>query len=83
MPEIRKIRSSTSPNALIYGARYDKVLEAFGGKGLFVHDPKDIRRALDEAMAFPGPALVNIVLSTRTRRSSSPGTADRARARGE
>jgi len=31
------------PNALIYGARYDRVMEAFGGKGFFVEDPKDLR----------------------------------------
>jgi 2-hydroxyacyl-CoA lyase 1 len=51
------------PNALIYGARYDKVMEAFGGKGFFVEDPKHIRAALDEAMNFRGPALVNVMLS--------------------
>jgi thiamine pyrophosphate-dependent acetolactate synthase large subunit-like protein len=49
------------PNALIYGARYDRVMEAFGGKGLLVEDPKDIRGALDEAMNVNGPALVNVV----------------------
>ena len=51
------------PNALIYGARYDKVMEDFGGKGIFVEDPKDIPAALEQAMAFDGPALVNIVIS--------------------
>ena len=39
------------------------MMEAFGGKGFFVEDPKDIRGALDEAMNHRGPALVNIVLS--------------------
>ena len=48
------------PNALIYGARYDKMMEAFGGKGFFVEEPKDLRAALDAAMAFKGPALVNV-----------------------
>ena len=38
-------------------------MEDFGGKGFFVEDPKDIPAALDQAMAFDGPALVNIVLS--------------------
>ena len=56
------------PNTLIYGARYDKVMDAFGGKGFFVEDPKDIRGALDEAMNFRGPALVNIVLSQGSAR---------------
>ncbi|MFO1084662.1 MAG: thiamine pyrophosphate-binding protein [Reyranellaceae bacterium] len=71
MPEIPENPFfNLKPNALIYGARYDKVLEAFGGKGFFVHDPKDIRKALDEAMAFPGPALVNIVLSQGSTRKA-------------
>ena len=69
MPEIpENPMFNLKPNALIYGARYDKVMEAFGGKGLFVKEPKDIRKALDEAMAFPGPALVNIVLSQGSAR---------------
>ena len=34
------------PNALIYGARYDKMMEAFGGKGWFVENPKDLKSAL-------------------------------------
>ncbi len=58
------------PNALIYGARYDKVMESFGGKGWFVKEPKDIRAALDEAMKFPGPALVNVVLSQGSARKA-------------
>jgi thiamine pyrophosphate-dependent acetolactate synthase large subunit-like protein len=46
-----------------YGARYDRMMEAFGGKGFLVEEPKHIRRALDEAMNHRGPALVNAVLS--------------------
>jgi 2-hydroxyacyl-CoA lyase 1 len=56
------------PNALIYGARYDKIMEDFGGKGFFVEDPKNLPRALDAAMKFPGPALVNVVLSQSSAR---------------
>ena len=71
MPEIpENPMFNLKPNALIYGARYDKVMEAFGGKGLFVKEPKDIRKALDEAMAFPGPALVNVVLSQGSTRKA-------------
>lgn len=71
MPEIpENPMFNLKPNALIYGARYDKVMEAFGGKGLFVKEPKDIRKALDEAMAFKGPALVNVVLSQGSTRKA-------------
>ena len=69
MPEIpENPMFNMKPNSLIYGARYDRVMEAFGGKGFFVEDPKDIRGALDEAMNFRGPALVNIVLSQGSAR---------------
>ena len=71
MPEIpENPMLNLKPNALIYGARYDKMMEAFGGKGLFVKEPKDIRKALDEAMEFTGPALVNIVLSQGSTRKA-------------
>jgi 2-hydroxyacyl-CoA lyase 1 len=56
------------PNTLIYGARYDRMMEAFGGKGFYVENPKDLRGALDEAMNFPGPALVNVKLSLGSQR---------------
>ena len=53
------------PNLLTVGARYDKMMEAFGGKGFFVTDPKDLKAALNEAMKFRGPALVNVQLPRR------------------
>ena len=69
MPEIPEDpMMNMKPNALIYGARYDKIMEDFGGKGFFVDDPKDIPAALDQAMAFPGPALVNILISQSSSR---------------
>jgi thiamine pyrophosphate-dependent acetolactate synthase large subunit-like protein len=69
MPEIPKNPMfNMKPNSLIYGARYDRVMEAFGGKGFFVEDPKDLRGTLDEAMDFRGPALVNVVISQGSAR---------------
>ena len=50
------------PGVLAIGARYDKMMEAFGGKGFFVENPKDLAGALEDAKAFDGPALVNVVL---------------------
>jgi thiamine pyrophosphate-dependent acetolactate synthase large subunit-like protein len=45
------------------------MMEAFGGKGFFVEDPKHIRSAFDEAMNFRGPALVNVVISQGSARN--------------
>ena len=56
------------PNALIYGARYDKMMEAFGGKGFFVEDPKDLKAALDEAMDVQGPGARQRLISQESAR---------------
>jgi len=68
MPEIPdNPMFNMKPNSLIYGAHYDRMMEAFGGKGFFVEDPKDLKGALDEAMNHRGPALVSVVLSAGRR----------------
>jgi thiamine pyrophosphate-dependent acetolactate synthase large subunit-like protein len=64
MPEIpENPMFNMKPNSLIYGAFYDRMMEAFGGKCFFVEDPKDLKGALDEAMNHRDPALVNVVIS--------------------
>lgn len=61
-------KTTIPPRALIWGARYDKMMEAFGGRGWHIEDPAQLRGALDEAMAFPGPALVNVLLNPEAGR---------------
>ncbi len=56
------------PGNLTYGARYDLMVEGLGGKGWYVEDPKDLRAALDEAMAHDGPTLINVPLNIRSGR---------------
>jgi 2-hydroxyacyl-CoA lyase 1 len=71
MPEIpENPMLNMRPNTLIYGARYDKMMQAFGGYGAYVEDTKDVRGALDELMNFPGPGLVNIKLSQGSQRKA-------------
>ncbi len=55
-------------SVLTPGARYDKMMASFDGLGILVKDPADLRAALDEAMAFDGPALVNVLLHPRAGR---------------
>ncbi|HEX2196879.1 MAG TPA: acetolactate synthase, partial [Actinomycetota bacterium] len=43
------------------GIRYDRVMEAFGGRGFFVEDPGDLAPALKAALDSGEPALVNVV----------------------
>ena len=69
MPEIpSNPMLNMRPNTLIYGARYDQMMKAFGGYGAYVEDTKDVRGALDELMNFPGPGVVNIKLSQGSQR---------------
>ena len=56
------------PHALLPQARYDKIMEAFGGLGMVVSDPADLKQALDKAMEFDGPALVNVLINPRAGR---------------
>ena len=62
IPELNEDPYKTPPPYLTVGARYDKMMEAFGGFGALVNDPADLPAALEEAMAFDGPALVNVIL---------------------
>ncbi len=56
------------PNMLLPGARYEQVMEAFGGKGWFCTDPAELKPALDAAAAWGGPALVHCTLDVRANR---------------
>jgi 2-hydroxyacyl-CoA lyase 1 len=60
--EFPEDRRQLPPRVLGIGARYDKMMEAFGGRGWYIEDPRELRGALDAAMAFDGPALVNVRL---------------------
>ena len=43
-------------------ARYDKMMEAFGGVGVYATSPDDLRRAVNEAMDSGKPTLINAVI---------------------
>jgi oxalyl-CoA decarboxylase len=51
-----------SPTGLIRGARYEKIIEAFGGRGYHVTDTPGLTDALGEALASGKPALINAVI---------------------
>lgn len=49
-----------APATALAFTRYDRVVEALGGHGEYVEKPRDIRPALERAIASGKPALVNI-----------------------
>ena len=65
--EIRP-RGAPRPFVLLPGARYEKVMEALGGRGYFVERPESLVPALEAANAGGGPALVHILIDQRAQR---------------
>jgi oxalyl-CoA decarboxylase len=58
--------NSTSPDpattVFVKDARYDKIAEAFGGAGINVTTPDELKRAVNEAMDSGKPTLINAVI---------------------
>jgi oxalyl-CoA decarboxylase len=46
----------------VKGSRYDKMMEAFGGVGLSVTTPDELKRAVSQAMDSGKPTLINAVI---------------------
>lgn len=51
-----------APTVLNAGARHELLAEAFGGKGYHVSTPSELEKALTEALASNGPALIDCEL---------------------
>jgi 2-hydroxyacyl-CoA lyase 1 len=56
------------PTAYVPQARYERVIEAFGGDGYFVETPDQLRPTLEKAMASGRPNVVNIMISAQAGR---------------
>jgi 2-hydroxyacyl-CoA lyase 1 len=56
------------PMQYIPQARYERVIEAFGGKGFFVERPDELRPALEAAFRENGPTVVNIMINPSAQR---------------
>ena len=54
-----------APTVLMRNARYDKLIEAFGGAGYHVTDPESLKNRLSEAIASGQPALINCVIDPK------------------
>jgi oxalyl-CoA decarboxylase len=51
-----------APTVFVKGARYDKMMEAFGGVGVHATTPAELTKALNEAIASGKPTLINAVI---------------------
>ncbi len=58
----RSGNSDPATTVFVKGARYDKMIEAFGGNGVNATSPDELRRAVNAAMDSGKPTLINAVL---------------------
>jgi oxalyl-CoA decarboxylase len=60
--DVNRVSSDPAPTVFVKGARYDKMIEAFGGVGVNATSPDELRRAVNAAMDSGKPTLINAVL---------------------
>ncbi len=51
-----------APTVFVKGARYDKLMEAFGGVGVHATTPAELRVAMEQAIRSRKPTLINAVI---------------------
>ena len=54
--------SDVAPTVFVKGARYEMMMEAFGGVGAKATTPAELRKAMDEAIRSGKPTLINAVI---------------------
>jgi oxalyl-CoA decarboxylase len=54
--------SDVAPTVFVKNARYDKLMDAFGGVGVHATTPAELRRAMEEAVRSRKPTLINAVI---------------------
>jgi oxalyl-CoA decarboxylase len=54
-----------SPLVFVKGARYEKLMEAFGGVGVLARTPAELRTAMEEAIRSRKPTLINAVIDEK------------------
>jgi oxalyl-CoA decarboxylase len=57
--------SDAATTVFVKDARYDKMMEAFGGAGVHATPPDELRRAVNAAMESGKPPLVNAVIDEK------------------
>src|ERR1700720_2170332 len=59
-----------SPLVFVKGARYEKLMEAFGGVGVLASTPAELRNAMEEAIRSRKPTLINAVIDEKAGKES-------------
>ncbi len=57
--------ADVAPTVFVKDARYDKMMEAFGGVGVYATSPDELSQAVNEALDSGKPTLVNAVIDEK------------------
>lgn len=57
--------ADVAPTVFVKDARYDRMMEAFGGVGVYATSPDELSRAVNAAMESGKPTLVNAVIDEK------------------
>jgi oxalyl-CoA decarboxylase len=60
--DVNKAGADPATTVFVKGARYDKMMEAFGGVGVNATSPDELKRAVNAAMDSGKPTLINAVI---------------------
>ena len=68
--DVNTAGSDPATTVFVKGARYDKLIEAFGGVGVNATSPDELKRAVNAAMDSGKPTLINAVIDPAAGRES-------------
>jgi len=54
--------ADVAPTVFVKDARYDLMMQAFGGVGVYASSPDELRQAVNEALSSGKPTLINAVI---------------------
>jgi oxalyl-CoA decarboxylase len=60
--DVNPLGTDPAPTMFVKGARYDKIIEAFGGVGAHATTAEELQAALAQALASGRPTLNNVVI---------------------
>jgi oxalyl-CoA decarboxylase len=63
--DVNTAGADPATTVFVKGARYDKMIEAFGGVGVNATSPDELRRAVNAAMDSGKPTLINAVIDPK------------------
>ncbi|MCA3238000.1 MAG: oxalyl-CoA decarboxylase [Curvibacter sp.] len=54
--------ADVAPTVFVKDARYEKLMEAFGGVGVYAHTSAELRKGIEEALKSGRPTLINAII---------------------